>query len=403
MKFHYSFAIVLISSIVFNTSYANQNTRQLFPITPHVSKQVEFWTKIFYNYPSHTVILHDLERPDYIIDVIDFKSWQKNNQLSQYPNRSLRNQIIKQYTNRYELAVKRFKKYSLNALKFGAIEKRIFTVYRKSKSTLSSLKRGHIRFRSQQGLSDEFIKAAHRAKKFLPYMENEFKQIGVPAEISRLAFVESMFNVNARSKVGASGIWQFMPRTAKEFLKMNTIIDERNSPYKATKAAAKLLKRNFEQLQSWPLAITAYNHGVNGMRKAIQKVGSKNLDLVINHYKSRSFRYASKNFYSEFLAAKDVYDALLRNKRLNLDNEKKNGIDSLVLNGNISVDQLIKHTPLDKQTIQNNNLCLKKKVFTSYKNRKLPRYFEIFMPTNLLGKVKIALQKFRNKRYATNR
>ena len=83
-------------------------------------------------------------------------------------------------------------------------------------------------------------------------MEQIFEDHNIPKNLTRIAFVESMFNEKAISKVGASGVWQFMPSTAKDFIIVDKYIDERNSPIKATEAAAKLLKANFKLLGSWP-------------------------------------------------------------------------------------------------------------------------------------------------------
>src|SRR5690606_30924180 len=105
------------------------------------------------------------------------------------------------------------------------------------------------------------------------------------------------------SRVGASGIWQFMNSTGKSFMTVNKYIDERKSPFKATEAAAKLLKENHMILKrSWPLAVTAWNHGPPGVRRAMKKTNTTDLGEIISH-PAKTFDFASKNFYSEFLAA----------------------------------------------------------------------------------------------------
>jgi len=80
-------------------------------------------------------------------------------------------------------------------------------------------------------------------------------------------------------------------------------IDERFDPIQATEAAAKILRRNYEALGTWPLAITAYNHGLNGMKRAVRLTGSTDLVTIIRRYRTANFAFASKNFYAEFLAA----------------------------------------------------------------------------------------------------
>jgi membrane-bound lytic murein transglycosylase D len=142
------------------------------------------------------------------------------------------------------------------------------------------------RIRFQLGQKDRFLQGLFYSGRYLALMEKIFKTNGVPAEITRLPFVESSFNLKAQSKVGASGIWQFMRSTGKLYLKINDTVDERNDPIRATEAAAQLLKLNYESLGSWSLAITAYNHGRKGLMRAVQKVAqmsSMKLSKAINH------------------------------------------------------------------------------------------------------------------------
>jgi soluble lytic murein transglycosylase-like protein len=118
--------------------------------------------------------------------------------------------------------------------------------------------------------------------------------------------VESSFENRALSNAGAAGIWQFTRGTGRLYLSVNQRVDERLDPAKATRAAARLLHDNYLALGSWPLAITAYNHGRAGMLRAQTEVGSE-ISRIIEDYRGPSFGYASMNFYSEFAAAVDVY------------------------------------------------------------------------------------------------
>ena len=84
---------------------------------------------------------------------------------------------------------------------------------------------------------------------------------GVPRELVALPHVESSFNPRAYSHVGAAGLWQFMRSTGRRYMRVDDVVDERMDPHKASVAAARLLGFNYRQIDSWPLAITAYNHG----------------------------------------------------------------------------------------------------------------------------------------------
>jgi membrane-bound lytic murein transglycosylase D len=162
------------------------------------------------------------------------------------------------------------------------------------------------RVRSQRGAREQFISGMKLAGRYLPQMRAIFRDEGVPADLIYLPMIESAFNIHARSSVGALGMWQFMLETGKKFLRISEVIDERKDPVAASRAAARLLKENYKILGNWPLAVTAYNHGTEGILRGIETVGSRNLVDLIREYKSPAFGYASKNFYAELLAVVDL-------------------------------------------------------------------------------------------------
>lgn len=165
------------------------------------------------------------------------------------------------------------------------------------------------RVRSQTGLRNRFQAGIVSSGKYMGTIETIFREEGVPWEISRLVFVESMFDLRAYSKVGASGIWQFMPATARLMgLTQNDIIDERNDPMAATRAAARLLKKNLESLGTWPLAINAYNSGPGRLRQAVRQLGTTSIATIIQRFSHPGYAFASRNFYPEFLAALDTFE-----------------------------------------------------------------------------------------------
>tara|TARA_R110001592_G_scaffold97389_3_gene278946 strand:- start:2073 stop:3734 length:1662 start_codon:yes stop_codon:yes gene_type:complete len=101
-------------------------------------------------------------------------------------------------------------------------------------------------------------------------------------------------------------MWQFMRATGQRFMRIDHIVDERMDPYTATYAAMSLLEYNYRILGTWPLALTAYNHGTGGMSRAVRDTGSNKIDDIIANYKGPSFGFASRNFYPQFLAVLDV-------------------------------------------------------------------------------------------------
>lgn len=162
------------------------------------------------------------------------------------------------------------------------------------------------RIRFQLGQADRFHAGLIRAAVWEKEIARTLAQHGVPAEIAALPHVESSFNLAAYSKVGAAGLWQFMPSTARRFMRVDSVVDERLDPYTATEAAANLMLYNYRLLGSWPLAVTAYNHGPGGLRRAQDELGSSDIAVIVKRYQGATFGFASRNFYVAFLAALEV-------------------------------------------------------------------------------------------------
>jgi membrane-bound lytic murein transglycosylase D len=163
---------------------------------------------------------------------------------------------------------------------------------------------GRIRF--QHGLADRFRDGLVRSGRWREHVNAQFSRHGVPIELAALPHVESSYNPAARSHVGASGIWQFTRSTGRRFMQVDHVLDERNDPFIATDAAARLLAYNYSIAGNWPMAITAYNHGLAGVRRAMRAHGDTAYVDILRNYRGRAFGFASRNFYVAFLAAKQV-------------------------------------------------------------------------------------------------
>ncbi len=159
---------------------------------------------------------------------------------------------------------------------------------------------------TQRGIKERFRDGVIRSGRYVSSFQKIMEGEGVIPELALLPLVESSFQ-NAKSKAAALGVWQFTRSTGRLYMRVNGKTDERLDPLKSTRAAAKLLRDNYRALGSWPLAITAYNHGRAGMQRAKDEVGP-DISQIINEYRGPVFGYASMNFYTEFLAAVDVYN-----------------------------------------------------------------------------------------------
>jgi len=161
---------------------------------------------------------------------------------------------------------------------------------------------------TQLGIKERFREGVIRSGRYVEGFREIFSDYDVPVELTLLPLVESSYENRALSSAGAAGIWQFTRSTGRLYMTVSRKVDQRLDPAKATRAAARLLRDNYKALGSWPLAITAYNHGRGGMMRAQSEVGSSDIIKVIDEYKGPLFGYASMNFYAEFMAAIDVYN-----------------------------------------------------------------------------------------------
>lgn len=125
----------------------------------------------------------------------------------------------------------------------------------------------------KRGLMERMLTASQF---YFPLFEQEFDNHDIPLEMKYLSIVESALNPKARSRVGATGLWQFMYGTGREMkLGINSYVDERSDPIKSTKAACKYLNKLYGIYDDWDLALAAYNSGPGNVNKAIRRSGGR--------------------------------------------------------------------------------------------------------------------------------
>jgi membrane-bound lytic murein transglycosylase D len=343
----------------------------LFKVEPWAKADVDFWIRVYSEFSSDQGVIHDSKYMDHIFEVVDITGMS-----TQQRKAKVRSRVS--YWKNILLAVDR--KTKKNLVIEVADEKKVLELYGYLKDPERfRLAAGKKRLRMQVGQRDRFIEAIYYSGRYLADMEEVFKKEGLPIELTRIPFVESSFNIKARSKVGASGVWQFMRYTGKRFLKINTIIDERNDPVKSTEAAARFLKECHGYLDSWVLAIVAYNHGPGGMMKAVKKTDSTDLKEIIDEYKNKRFGFASRNYYLEFLAALQVeknadkyFGPIPRATKLKY--------VTVALAESLRWDVLIQHMGLDYDQMEELNPGFSAQIYKS--KIKMPRGTKIQLPDN---------------------
>ncbi len=261
------------ASALVSSWHSSLSENSEFVVGDKLKNRVNFWVKIYSHYTTTQGVFHLTDSPSFILGEIDLTELSKN------PN-------------------------------LNAIEKRQkieFEIKSKKKFYAEKFKINPSKIRLQMGLRDRTRKALYLSGKYIDQMEEIFRNENLPVELTRLVYVESSFNIFAQSKVGASGLWQIMPSVAKEKNYIADDYDQRNHPIYATKLAAKIMQQNYAAFKSWPLAITAYNHGLSGVKRMILKNKTAKIeDLIATQNVTASWGFASKNFYACFLAVLQV-------------------------------------------------------------------------------------------------
>ncbi|MBI3584465.1 MAG: LysM peptidoglycan-binding domain-containing protein [Nitrospinae bacterium] len=339
----------------------------LFHVPSSLQTNVNFWKRIYSEFTTNQVVVHDKDNLNVIYDVVDVGGGGYGNKM----RRGKVNEVRRKYRAILTNIHNKLKKGGLLIGEEIEVYRKFDGIDNPNKFIIAA---GNLR--CQLGQKDRFIEGLKRSGRYIEKMKEIFRGYNLPEELTALPHVESSFNYEAYSSVGAAGVWQFMRSTGRLFMTINYVVDERRDPIFSTVAAAKLLKRNYEELGSWPLAIIAYNHGLSGMKRAKERMGEDVTD-VINGYRSRMFGFASKNFFCEFLAALDVS----RNYKKyfgDIEFEKPVEYNVVKVESYLDIAGISKHMGLNKDEIKYLNPALRPPVFVS--RRFIPKGFELKIP-----------------------
>lgn len=262
-----------------------------------MARRANFWKRIYLTFNSHEYVLHSSEYPEVIIEFATPAA------------ASVKPRAVRKALNDRRMYYRRITRQmqSRSPAKWSKEQQRLAKAmaHIKDRQKFKKLSKS---LRIQRGQKDFLSQGLKTSKTYLPHIKKYFTKAGVPEEIAYIAFVESSFNLNAESKVGASGVYQIMPFVGRKYLTMDPEhgIDERNDPIKAGRVAAQLFKENYNLTKSWPLAITGYNHGAYGMKRIKEKLGTSDIMEIIKRNRSKSFGFAGENFYIQFLTIADI-------------------------------------------------------------------------------------------------
>ncbi len=268
-----------------------------FPHFESLRGNVEFWKRVFGEWDVDRVAIHDLAYPGVLYEVV-----------------ALPGPIEESYTEAQRDWLE--ERRGLWEDRLRALERKIdrkeplddaekaWALALAEQGGAGAYRDAHERVRSQRGIRSRFLHGLRVSHRYDRVFRAILRAEGLPEDLAYLPHVESGFRSDARSSVGASGMWQFTKGTGRQYLRINGAIDERLDPVAAARGAARYMRDAYDQLGSWPIALTSYNHGVGGMLRAKRLHGD--YESIYRDYEGRTFGFASKNFYAEFLAAREI-------------------------------------------------------------------------------------------------
>ncbi len=270
-----------------------------FPLPPALEPAVSFWSNVFGVWGRDQLALHDDTYLGVVYRIAPFpgpvaeglttaqRIWMRQQEANLASQ--LRNLAYKKTTGR-------------------ALSMQEQTLYETIQKGGGTLKGAADRVRSQRGTRERFLRGLEASGRYDRVFREVFRERGLPEDLAYLPHVESSFQIGARSSVGAAGMWQFMPRTARSYMTVTSAVDERLNPIAGAQGAAQYFADAYRQLGNWPMAVTSYNHGIGSMRRAQARYGN-DFARIVRDYDAPSFGFASRNFYVELLAARRIAQA----------------------------------------------------------------------------------------------
>jgi membrane-bound lytic murein transglycosylase D len=337
---------------------------------------VEFWTRVYSEVDSLSGFIHDSRNLDIVYDTL---------RLNWYDSPQVQERQIARALSGY--------KDALRALADGEREnlterERKVLAQWGDRADAGTLTAAADRLRFQRGQADRMRDGIARAGAWEKRIRRMLRDAGLPEALAALPHVESSYNPHAQSHAGAAGLWQFTGFTGRHYLRVDHVVDERLDPVRSTEGAIRLLEKYYSRLHSWPLTITAYNHGLSGVRRAVRETGSSDIDVIVQNYAGPRFGFASRNYYPAFLAAMDVA-ANAQAYFGPLDRHPANDYWVVKLPDYMQFGDLVRQLGLETDAVKSLNPALQQAVWTD--NKRLPRGYPLRLPATTANRTITAL------------
>jgi membrane-bound lytic murein transglycosylase D len=275
------------------------DVRSGLTLSASLQPNVDFWIKVFAKWDLHDFVYHDDQYLKIIYKTVQTPSINSGDKIADSDREHLRQQksILKKELKALELSVANKTPLSLQQQqRYDQI------VAVAGKSAISGISE---RLRYQRGQRSRYLKGLKIEAKYIELFKALFKAGNVPHGIAYLPHVESSFRNSVTSSANATGMWQFTKGAKDIFMIKSPAVDERVDPVASARGAVRYMQAGYRYLDSWPLAVTSYNHGIGGMRKAKKAAGS-DLGNIHNQYRGKNFGFASRNFYPELIAVRYI-------------------------------------------------------------------------------------------------
>jgi membrane-bound lytic murein transglycosylase D len=333
-------------------------------VPPELQADVEFWIRVYSEISTNEGFIHDQHNLGVVYETVH---------LGPELSPKERQARVDEARERYQLILEHL---ASGAAPQNADEQRVVQLWG-SEGSPARFEQARVDVRFQLGQADRFRAGLQRSGAWETKIAETLANLGLPAELAALPHVESSFDPQARSKAGAYGLWQFMTSTGRRFLRIDRVVDERLDPFRSTEAAAQLLAYNYRVLGTWPLAITAYNHGAEGMRRARDQVGTDDIVRILRTYQSPSFGFASRNYYTSFLAALAI-DQNPEKYFGPIERANEQSFQELPLSAPTSASALGKLAHVDTETLKAMNPAVRPQVWSG--QLPLPRGYLVRLP-----------------------
>ncbi|HLD45896.1 MAG TPA: transglycosylase SLT domain-containing protein [bacterium] len=381
-----------------------------FTVPKGLEEQVKFWTHIFGVYTNDHVIFYHSDDVGVVYSVLDFSQISsEEGGLGAIKNRLISEEgaRIKQILSHLDGKLKREKvkdgsyKTTISQTGLTDEEKRIAKLLASShmletldeKTLLENLA-------YRNGFSKRIKSALQASGAYMEEMQRIFRERGLPPELTMIPFIESAFNLEAYSRAGAAGIWQFIEATGKRYLRIDEYTDERYDPILAAYAAATHLANEYEFLGGWALTINAYNTGPGRIQQAMKQLQTTDIANIIHSFKGSGYGFDSRNYFPEFLAMLDVY----RNKEYyfgDLKMAEKQEFAYVALPSPMNIKELARVAGINLETFADYNQGLKDEVING--DVLLPKGYLIKIPPTSKDNMLLAMQEqFDSVRYASH-